>query len=171
MAFGELETPVGPVQVACTDSGVSGVGFGAGDWLRERYQGHGVVVDPERVAPALHQLAEYFAGVRREFELPVDWHLASRLQRQVLGVLYETVRFGEVVTYGELAARSGSGAPARAIGSVLGANPLPIIVPCHRVVSGSGLGGYSGGTGVEVKRWLLTLEGAVPPTLDWAMDG
>ena len=57
--------------------------------------------------------------------------------------------------------------PARAIGSIMGANPIPIIVPCHRVVAGNGLGGFSGGEGVESKRWLLTMEGYLQPTLDW----
>ena len=61
--------------------------------------------------------------------------------------------------------------PARAIGQLMGANPIPIIVPCHRVVAADGLGGYSGGTGIEIKRWLLIFEGALPPTLDWAMAG
>ena len=74
----------------------------------------------------------------------------------------------ETLTYGELAARSGTGLPARAIGSIMGANPVPLVIPCHRVVAGDGLGGYSGGEpGQEIatKRWLLELEGALPPTL------
>ena len=87
----------------------------------------------------------------------------------MFGALYDTVPYGRVVTYGELAARSGTGIPARGVGAVMGSNPVPLIVPCHRVVSGDGLGGYSGG-GVEVKRWLLTLEGALPPTLDWDVE-
>jgi methylated-DNA-[protein]-cysteine S-methyltransferase len=82
----------------------------------------------------------------------------------VLQALYE-IPYGKVVTYGELAARSGTGVPARGIGSIMGANPLPIVVPCHRVVAGNGLGGFSGGVGVETKRWLLTHEGYLQPTL------
>jgi methylated-DNA-[protein]-cysteine S-methyltransferase len=84
----------------------------------------------------------------------------------VLSTLFSTVPYGHVVTYGELAERSGTGVPARGIGSIMGSNPIPIIVPCHRVIAGSGLGGFSGGDGVESKRWLLTLEGYLPPTLD-----
>ena len=57
--------------------------------------------------------------------------------------------------------------PARAVGKIMGSNPIPVIVPCHRVLASDGLGGYSGGAGVEVKRWLLILEGSLPPTLDW----
>ena len=122
------------------------------------------------------QLAEYFSGTRRSFELPLDWTAASRLQLHVLGVLFDSVGFGETVSYGALARRAAAGpdgltVPARAIGQLMGSNPLPIIVPCHRVVAADGLGGYSGGTGIEIKRWLLTFEGALPPTLDWAVAG
>ncbi|HEY7144561.1 MAG TPA: methylated-DNA--[protein]-cysteine S-methyltransferase [Streptosporangiaceae bacterium] len=127
-------------------------------------------------ATAGQQLAEYFSGQRRVFDLPLDWSVLSDLQRQVLGSLFETVGFGQTVTYGELARRSGIGEragqlPARTIGQVMGSNPYPVIVPCHRVVAADGLGGYSGGTGIEIKRWLLIFEGAEPPTLDWAPDG
>ena len=87
-------------------------------------------------------------------------------------MLLRTVSYGETVTYGELAQRAVAGpdgirCPARAIGRIMGSNPIPVIVPCHRVVAGNGLGGYSGGTGIEVKRWLLIFEGALPATLDW----
>ncbi len=97
----------------------------------------------------------------------------SRLQRQVLGVLFETVGYGQTVSYGTLARRARSDGrttalPARAVGRIMGSNPIPVVVPCHRVVAADGLGGYSGGQGLEVKRWLLVLEGALPPTLDWA---
>ena len=78
-------------------------------------------------------------------------------------MLYSTVPYGRVVTYGELASRTGI--PARGIGSIMGSNPIPIVVPCHRVVAGDGLGGFSGGTGVESKRRLLTLEGYLSPGL------
>ena len=76
------------------------------------------------------------------------------------------------MTYGALAGLAGLAAsrdvvPARAVGKIMGSNPIPVIVPCHRVVASDGLGGYSGGAGPEVKRWLLILEGAIPPTLDW----
>jgi methylated-DNA-[protein]-cysteine S-methyltransferase len=122
-------------------------------------------------ADAVTQLAEYFSGRRRSFDLPLDWSGMSRLQRRVLGVLFDSVGYGETVSYGTLARRvqsaDGSLVPARAIGQVMGSNPIPLIVPCHRVVAADGLGGYSGGTGLEVKRWLLTFEGALPPTLDW----
>jgi methylated-DNA-[protein]-cysteine S-methyltransferase len=99
----------------------------------------------------------------------------------VLRTLHDTVGFGQAITYGGLATRSGSGVPARGIGAIMGANPLPIVVGCHRVLAATGLGGYSGGHreapgelrpgsspyGLETKRWLLTFEEILPPTLGW----
>ena len=86
-------------------------------------------------------------------------------------MLFDSVGYAETVSYGTLARRvqsaGGTLVPARAIGQIMGSNPIPLIVPCHRVVAADGLGGYSGGIGLEVKRWLLTFEGALPPTLDW----
>jgi methylated-DNA-[protein]-cysteine S-methyltransferase len=128
------------------------------------------------LSAARDQLAEYFAGQRRVFDLPVDWSGCSRAQQQVLSVLYDSVGYGETVTYGQLGQRAVAGPdgislPARAIGRIMGSNPLPLIVPCHRVVAGNGLGGYSGGTGIEIKRWLLIFEGALPATLDWTPAG
>lgn len=86
-------------------------------------------------------------------------------------MLFDSVGYGETVSYGMLAHRvqsaDGTLIPARAIGQIMGSNPIPLIVPCHRVVAADGLGGYSGGTGPQVKRWLLTFEGSLPPTLDW----
>ncbi|GIH98624.1 methylated-DNA--[protein]-cysteine S-methyltransferase [Planobispora takensis] len=169
MAFGSLPTPLGEMTVAVTEDGVAGVGWDDRRRLTERLAEQGLteVDDPARTAPVLAELADYYAERLKAFSVPVDWRLTTQVQRRVLGTLYETVPYGEVVTYGELADRSGTGVPARAIGSIMGANPIPIIVPCHRVVASNGLGGFSGGTGVESKRWLLTLEGYLQPMLDW----
>jgi len=122
------------------------------------------------------QLGEYFAGQRHAFDLPVDWSGMSAAQRQVLPVLLASAAYGETVTYGALAHRAGLAdrgqvPAARVTGQIMGSNPCPIIVPCHRVVAGDGLGGYSGGAGIEIKRWLLIFEGALPPTLDWDPAG
>jgi len=117
---------------------------------------------------ALAQLSAYFSGERTTFDLPFDLGPQSDVTRAVLRALYETVAHGETVTYGELAERSGTSVPARGIGSIMGANPIPIIVPCHRVVASDGLGGYSGGgpgEGLVTKRWLLEHEGALPAAL------
>jgi methylated-DNA-[protein]-cysteine S-methyltransferase len=121
----------------------------------------------ETVQRAIAQLEEYFAGRRRSFDVPLDLATMAPTTRAVLDAL-QSISYGETITYAELAVRSGTGLPARAIGSVMGANPLPIVIPCHRVVASDGLGGYSGGEpGRELatKRWLLELEGALPPAL------
>jgi len=168
VAFGSVPTRIGRVFVAVTEHGVAATGFRDGPDARERVArrlGLPVVDDPARTAQARAELAAYFAGELRRFTLPLDWRLTSALRRRVLGTLHETVPYGQVVTYGELSRRSGGDIPARAIGSIMGGNPIPIIVPCHRVVAGDGLGGFSGGDGVESKRALLTLEGYLPPTL------
>ncbi|MEV5414385.1 methylated-DNA--[protein]-cysteine S-methyltransferase [Thermopolyspora sp. NPDC052614] len=168
VAFGGVPTRLGQVLVAVTERGVVATGFRDGPAARDRIArrlGLPVVDDADRTAEARRELAAYFAGELRTFTIPLDWSLTSPLRRQVLGTLLDTVPYGQVVTYGELARRSGGDVPARAIGSIMGSNPIPIIVPCHRVVAGDGLGGFSGGDGVESKRLLLTLEGHLPPTL------
>jgi methylated-DNA-[protein]-cysteine S-methyltransferase len=168
VAFGALRTPVGSLLVGCSEQGVCTVSFRRGAERQRSWRGYRVVAEPERTAASLAALGGYFGGDRSALaDLDVDWRFATRVQRQVLGTLHATVGFGEVVTYGELAHRSGTGIPARAVGTVMGSNPVPLVVPCHRVVASTGLGGYSGGTGTDVKRWLLTLEGVLAPTLDW----
>ena len=184
LAWATLSTPVGPLAVGCTAAGLAQVRFRTSprDRLRAGLPASGgragrpAAARDEVLAAARDQLAEYFAGQRKEFDLPIDWTGTSPAQRQVLDVLYRTVGYGETVTYGELAQRAVAGPdgvslPARAIGGIMGSNPIPVIVPCHRVVAGNGLGGYSGGTGIEVKRWLLIFEGALPATLDWTSAG
>jgi methylated-DNA-[protein]-cysteine S-methyltransferase len=102
--------------------------------------------------------------------VPVDWSPTDSPRRQVLTVLAETVGYGETISYGALARRAGLPAEhtaARDVGTIMASNTIPLIVPCHRVLASDGLGGYSGGAGLEVKRWLLILEGSHPPTLDW----
>ena len=184
LAWGTLGTPVGRLSVGCTGAGVSQIHWGnppgpaplAGAAPGpDRPAGAAPASAAQQSAAALGQLSEYFSGQRRHFDVPIDWSAMSRLQQQVVGVLLQTVGHGETVSYGTLARRVQSAGrfsslPARAIGRIMGSNPVPVIVPCHRVVAADGLGGYSGGrggNGLEVKRWLLTFEGALPPTLDW----
>jgi methylated-DNA-[protein]-cysteine S-methyltransferase len=168
VAFGSVPTELGDVLAAVTPDGLVATAFSDSPHIRAAIAdriGARVVEDTERTSQVLAQLADYFAGRRHDFDVDIDWRLMSTAQRTVLGTLYATVPYGRVVTYGELATRSGSGIPPRGIGSIMGSNPIPIVVPCHRVVAGDGLGGFSGGTGVESKRRLLTLEGYLPPTL------
>ena len=130
---------------------------------------------------ALEELGEYFGGDLKRFNVPVDLGSAHGARRTVLSVLHDTVAFGQTITYGGLAARAGLDAtpaepgsvvpPARVVGQIMASNPVALIVPCHRVVAGTGLGGYSGGTGTDVKQWLLVFEGAIPATLDWDPAG
>ena len=120
------------------------------------------------LAEAVAQVRAYFDGRLGEFDLPVDFGQVSDVARTVLTALAEEVPAGTTVTYGQLAEASGTGIPARAVGGIMGLNPIPIIVPCHRVVAGSGLGGYSGGLPgheLETKRRLLEFEDALPQPL------
>ena len=168
VAFGSVPTEFGDVLAAVTAEGLVATAFTDSPHIRAAIAARLRLVDAEDSLPAaevLDQLRQYFRGERRAFDVSVDWRLMSQAQRRVLGTLYETVPYGTVVTYGELASRSGSGIPPRGIGSIMGSNPIPIVVPCHRVVAGDGIGGFSGGTGVESKRRLLTLEGYLPPGL------
>lgn len=168
VTFGSVPTELGDVLAAVTTDGLVATAFSDSPHIRAAIAARLGLTEAPSAAGAdgvLTQLSRYFAGELREFDISVDWRLMSEAQRRVLGTLYSTVPYGKVVTYGELAARSGSGIPPRGIGSIMGSNPIPIVVPCHRVVAGDGLGGFSGGTGVESKRRLLTLEGYLPPTL------
>lgn len=183
LSWAWLSTPVGPVSVGCSGDGVAKVRYGsppgrpdpAGYGEQNAGDGgkHLAGKAREQLAEdARQQLAEYFRGQRTSFDLPLDWSGTAGPQREVLRVLAASVGYGETISYGRLASRAGlpaaSDVPAaRAVGSIMGSNPIPVIVPCHRVLAADGLGGYSGGAGVEVKRWLLILEGSLPPTLDW----
>ncbi len=112
---------------------------------------------PGRLDEPRRQLEEFLAGNRRAFDLPMDLVMATAFQRSVLGTLAETVGYGERATYGALASAIHRPTAARAVGAALGANPLCVVLPCHRVVgSGGALTGYAGG--VEAKRYLLDLE-------------
>jgi methylated-DNA-[protein]-cysteine S-methyltransferase len=114
---------------------------------------------PERVDVPRRQIDEYLGGRRRVFELDVDWWSVGPFGREVLAGC-AGIGFGEVATYRDLAVRVGRPGAARAVGNALGANPVPIVVPCHRVLrSGGGLGGYTGG--LHVKEHLLRLEGVL----------
>jgi methylated-DNA-[protein]-cysteine S-methyltransferase len=158
--FDQFDSQVGVIGVLAGPAGVREVGW--------RLRPRGASTEPdETVQMALGQLREYFAGQRRDFSLPLDLPPMEPVTEAVLRAL-RTVGYGKMITYGELAELSGTGVPARAIGEIMAANPVPIIIPCHRVVASDGLGGYSGGDPgrhLETKRWLLENEGALPPAL------
>jgi methylated-DNA-[protein]-cysteine S-methyltransferase len=164
-AIGDVDTQVGRLVLTSTARGLARL-----DWSSRTERSDDAGPAAHQLSRACDQLSEYFAGRRRTFDVALDWDRVATVPRAVLQALSDTVGFGETVTYGELARRSGTGIPARGIGAVMGANPFPLVVPCHRVVASDGLGGYSGGaagTGVQTKRWLLTFEGALDEPLGW----
>ncbi|MFI0978921.1 methylated-DNA--[protein]-cysteine S-methyltransferase [Streptomyces sp. NPDC021093] len=172
-----VDSDIGPLLLAATDAGLVSVVFHADEKVRGKALemlaarlGAELVEVPEpipassRLAEPVRQFAAYFAGTLRKFDLPLDWSLISGFNRQVLRELNDGVPYGAVVGYGDLAARVGQPGAAQAVGAAMGANPLPVVVPCHRVVeSDGGLGGFGGG--LETKRVLLALEGVLPQPL------
>nr|WSW69859.1 methylated-DNA--[protein]-cysteine S-methyltransferase [Streptomyces sp. NBC_00995] len=168
-----VDSDIGPLLLAATGAGLVTVVFHARpavrdevlDRLRNRL-GTEPVESPgsARLAEPIRQLTAYFAGTLRAFSLDLDWSLTSGFNRQVLRELAATVPYGTVAGYGDLADRVGSPGAAQAVGAAMGSNPLPVVVPCHRVVeSDGGLGGFGGG--LETKRQLLALEGVLPQPL------
>ncbi|MGV9405704.1 methylated-DNA--[protein]-cysteine S-methyltransferase [Streptomyces sp. NPDC003674] len=168
-----VDTRIGPLMLAATGEGLVNVVFHATEGVRERAlerltarMGAQPVEDPRSplLEEAIRQLEAYLAGARRDFDLPLDWSLISGFNRQVLRELASSVPYGTVVGYGDLAGRVGQPGGAQAVGAAMGANPLPVVVPCHRVVeSDGGIGGFGGG--LETKRKLLALEGVLPEPL------
>ncbi|HZT92679.1 MAG TPA: methylated-DNA--[protein]-cysteine S-methyltransferase [Gaiellaceae bacterium] len=152
-----LDSPVGELLVAATDRGLARISyFGVDEDALAQTFGARVLRMP--LDDVRRELDEYFEGRRRNFELPLDLRVAP-FHADVLRELAR-VPYGQTTTYGTLAAKVGRPAAARAVGTVMNRNPLPIVLPCHRVVGASGsLVGYAGG--LEVKRRLLQLEGAL----------
>ncbi|MGW1891864.1 methylated-DNA--[protein]-cysteine S-methyltransferase [Streptomyces sp. NPDC002004] len=167
------DTGIGPLLLAATDAGLVGVVFHATDAVRDRALerigarlGGTPVKAPDSplLAEPVRQVRAYFTGELHDFRLPLDWSLVSGFNRQVLRELAAGVPYGTVVGYGDLAHRVGQPGAAQAVGVAMGANPLPVVVPCHRVVeSDGGIGGFGGG--LETKRKLLALEGVLPEPL------
>jgi methylated-DNA-[protein]-cysteine S-methyltransferase len=163
VAYDLVDSPVGNLFVAATERGLCRISFDAEpeqelDRLAQAF-GVRVLRSPKPIDPARRELDEYFGGKRRQFDLPVDVALLADFNQRVLRELAR-VPYGEVVTYGELAARAARPRAARAVGSVMNRNPLPIVLPCHRVIGANGkLVGYAGG--LERKEALLRLEGAM----------
>lgn len=159
--------PLGALTIGVSAHGLALVAFGDAPGAVARAAarlGEEVVDDPARTGPVAAQLTGYLAGERRTVDVPLDRRLTSGTQRRVLDALHAGVPYGTTTTYGELARRAGV-ASARGIGSVMGSNPLPVVVPCHRVLGADGLGGFGGGR--AVKEWLLALEGVLTPALEF----
>jgi methylated-DNA-[protein]-cysteine S-methyltransferase len=165
VAFERHESPLGALVLGATPEGLVRVGLPAEgedavlDELARRVSPRVLRAAREPVTRARRQLDEYFAGRRRSFEVPLDWRLARGFRREVLRAAAR-IPYGRTASYREIAGEAGSPRAFRAAGTALARNPLPILVPCHRVLpSGGGLGDYRGGA--EAKAQLLRLEQAL----------
>ncbi|MFI5954713.1 methylated-DNA--[protein]-cysteine S-methyltransferase [Cryptosporangium sp. NPDC051539] len=169
----EVPTPIGPLGVVVTARGVLAVGLGGLEGAEHAARTmRGLVPGalPGPVERVRAELGEYFDEARQRFTVPIDWRLSSGYAREVRAALAANVGYGETISYGGLARLvsdadvEGPDGAARAVGRAMATNPVPLLVPCHRVLAADGsLHGFGGG--LEMKRRLLALEGAVPATL------
>lgn len=162
-------TRVGPLFVAVNDRGLVALDFGLSEQefvarVTQRTRAT-LIRSDDQAAEALKQVQEYLDGKRTRFDLSLDMSRMSEFQRRVLNIALKIPR-GKYLTYGDVAKAIGKPQASRAVGQALGHNPVPIVIPCHRVLGSDGaLHGYSGGGGIQTKAWLLRLEGASPPGL------
>jgi methylated-DNA-[protein]-cysteine S-methyltransferase len=163
IAYRTLDTPIGSLLLAGTEQGLVRVAFEREDHdlvlvaLAQSVSPR-ILLAPSRLDGVARQLSEYFAGQRRTFDVPLDFRLSSGFRRSVLAHLPE-IAYGHTESYAQVAAATGNPRAVRAVGSACATNPLPVVVPCHRVVRSDGsYGQYRGGE--EAKRSLLTLEAA-----------
>lgn len=156
------ESPVGEIWAAVSSEGVVAIDFPAN---RETFSNRlsrmgftGVIYDPQVVNTVLAQIIEYLLGTRQAFDLQIDWSVMTPFQSQALRATF-AIPYGETVSYNEIARRIGRPRSARAVGRAQATNPLPLIIPCHRVLgSDGGLHGYGAGAGLATKAWLLQME-------------
>jgi methylated-DNA-[protein]-cysteine S-methyltransferase len=165
VAYTVEDSPLGPLLLASTGRGLVELGYEADkelDFMLERLAtkvSPRVLEAPARLDPVRRELEEYFEGKRLDFDIPLDWSLTKGFTRRVLRATAK-VPYGQVSTYRQVATKAGNERAVRAAGNALGANPIPIVVPCHRILrTGGSLGGYGGG--VPRKEFLLRLEGAL----------
>ena len=163
IAYRTVDTPVGSLLLAATPAGLVRVAYDSAGHedalatLAARVSPR-ILRAPARLDPVARQLDEYFAGTRRSFDVPLDLRLASGFRRAVLDHLAE-IGYGRTESYAEVAAAAGSPRAVRAVGTACATNPVPVVLPCHRVVRADGSpGGYAGGP--DAKRTLLALEAA-----------
>jgi methylated-DNA-[protein]-cysteine S-methyltransferase len=151
-----IQTPIGEVAVGATDQGISDVEILTPEKTRTGFSGS--TLASSHAERAATQLNEYFQGKRTTFDLPLDLQ-GTAFQVAVWNQI-ASIGFGKQVSYGQIGAKLGKPQAARAVGGAVGANPVPLIVGCHRVMGSSGkVTGYSGGQGIKTKLWLLEHEG------------
>jgi methylated-DNA-[protein]-cysteine S-methyltransferase len=174
VAYATVDSPIGRLLVAGTRKGLVRVAFETedADSVLEELATElspRVLEAPAKLDFARRELDDYFEGRLQRFALPVDWSLSRGFTGRVLHRIAR-IPYGSVLSYAEIAKRLGAPRAARAVGNACGSNPIPIVVPCHRVVrTGGALGGYGGG--LPRKRWLLALEGAGPTSREAARSG
>jgi methylated-DNA-[protein]-cysteine S-methyltransferase len=163
VAYRVIDSPVGPLLLAATEAGLVRVAYSREDHdsvlqsLADRISPR-ILNAPARLDLAAREVDEYFTGNRRNFDLALDWRLSAGFRRTVLRHLAE-IDYGRTASYAAVARLAGSPKAVRAVGTACATNPLPVVVPCHRVVRSDGsMGGYLGGT--EAKQTLLTMEAA-----------
>jgi methylated-DNA-[protein]-cysteine S-methyltransferase len=168
ISYAPVDSPFGTLHAATTRRGLVRIAFpeeSVESVLERLARGLSprIVEAPASLDAVKRELDDYFAGRRLTFEIPLDWSLIGPFGRRVLRATSE-IPYGGVLSYTEVAAEAGSPRGSRAAGNALGANPIPIVIPCHRVLrTGGALGGYGGG--LDRKRFLLELEGALTPRL------
>ena len=155
-------TPLGSVFVAVCDHGLIAIQIGdaEGDFTQGLAARFGVPLTPSefQTAQFVHQIEEYLKGERKFFDFPLHWVVMSPFQQKALRAVY-AIPYGETRTYGQIAAQIGAPRAARAVGRANATNPMPLVLPCHRLVGADGrLQGYGGGEGIKTKAWLLNLE-------------
>ena len=159
----QMSSPLGQLFVAVSRQGLCAVDFGRreSEFLARLSPLDRLEKNSHAVAQVTAQLLEYFSGARLRFNLPVDLSALTPFQRSVLETACR-IAPGNVWTYHRVAQAMGRPKSSRPVGQALARNPIPIVIPCHRVIASDGsLGGYSGGSGLKAKRWLLRLEGAL----------
>ncbi|MCT8136992.1 methylated-DNA--[protein]-cysteine S-methyltransferase [Anaerobacillus sp. CMMVII] len=164
--YNEMDSPLGPLTIVCSDLGVCLIEFGTIDetlatikvWMKKHFIKNELAFNPEAVQPVITQLQQYFAGERVEFDVPIDL-IGTKFQCVVWEAL-KGINYGETKSYKQIAKEIGAPKAVRAIGGANNKNPIPIIIPCHRVIGSNGaLVGYGGG--VDKKEILLEIEGSI----------
>ena len=162
---GELnDSPLGDLRLAASDFGLVAVEWAESqpefDSYLQRLK-RPILANEKRIVPYVKELSEYLSGTRSAFTIPIDWTLFRPFQREALQAIYR-IPYSETRTYHDIAIQLGRPNASRAVGRANATNPMPLVIPCHRVIGTDGkLHGYGGGTGLPTKEWLLKMEGAM----------